>query len=56
MQAVSTLKMENACLVDALGTRMSEVEALRSAAQLRHASGITALQRVLKLVALHACV
>ena len=33
MQAVSALKMENACLVDALGTRMSEVEALRSAAQ-----------------------
>ena len=31
MQAVSTLKMENACLVDALGTRMSEVEALRLA-------------------------
>lgn len=29
MHAVSTLKMENACLVDALGTRISEVEALR---------------------------
>lgn len=32
MQAVSSLKMENACLVDALGTHMSEVEGLRSAA------------------------
>ena len=31
MQAVSTLKMENACLVDALSTRISEVEALRLA-------------------------
>ncbi len=54
MQAVSTLKMENACLVDALGTRMSEVEALRLAARPRHASGNTSLQRVLNSVPLQA--
>jgi hypothetical protein len=29
MHAVSTLKMENACLVDALGARSNEFEALR---------------------------
>ena len=32
MHAVSTLKMENACLVDALGARINEVEALRCSA------------------------
>ena len=29
MNAVSMLKMENACLVDTLGSRVTEIEALR---------------------------
>ena len=37
MQAVSSLKMENACLVDALSTRLSEVEALRLVVRFMHA-------------------
>jgi hypothetical protein len=32
MHAVSALKMENTCLVDALGARINEVEALRCSA------------------------